>query len=132
MTSRPRPPGRARSRRPVRSGAPRAAPPAPARGRVRANTRASAAPMPGGSAGDHGDRRIMRSRVRRWSPAPATRWRNAMRSLRRHAEQIGGAPDQIVLEFGDRAVGIDDLPHHLDHAQRAPFSSSERLSSAVK
>src|SRR5262245_56431554 len=32
------------------------------------------------------------------------------------AKQIRGAPDQIVLELADAAVGVDHLPHHLDHA----------------
>src|SRR5258708_953373 len=36
---------------------------------------------------------------------------------RGNAEQVGGAPDHIVLEFADLAVGIDQLPHHLDDAQ---------------
>src|SRR5436190_16096161 len=34
---------------------------------------------------------------------------------RRYAEEIGRPPDQIALEFGDAAVGINDFPHHLDH-----------------
>src|SRR5262249_9645191 len=33
-----------------------------------------------------------------------------------NAEQIGGAPDDIVLELGDLAVGIDQLPHQADDA----------------
>ena len=35
------------------------------------------------------------------------------------AEQIGGAPHQIVLEFVHPPVREDDLPHHLDHADAA-------------
>src|ERR1700752_2834394 len=33
-----------------------------------------------------------------------------------NAEQIGGAPQHIVLEFGDLAVREHHLPHHLDNA----------------
>src|SRR5262245_18664134 len=33
---------------------------------------------------------------------------------RRHVEQVGGAPHQIVLELIEAAVGVNDLPHHLD------------------
>src|SRR3954469_20582912 len=33
---------------------------------------------------------------------------------RRHAQQIGRAPDDVVLELADLAVGINQLPHHLD------------------
>src|SRR5215213_11025963 len=40
---------------------------------------------------------------------------------RRYAEQIGNAPDQIVLELRSRAVGISDRPHHLDQAQPLAF-----------
>ena len=61
----------------------------------------------------------------------ATRWRNAIRASRGNVQQVGGAPDQIVLELGDAAVGIDDLPHHLDDLLAAA-SSSERLSRLVK
>lgn len=32
----------------------------------------------------------------------------------RYSEEIGGAPDDIVLIFIHSAVGIDDLPHHLN------------------
>ncbi len=45
--------------------------------------------------------------------------RDALR--RRHAEQIGDAPDQVVLELRSRAVGVGDRPHHLDHAQPLGF-----------
>ena len=38
-----------------------------------------------------------------------------------HAEQIGRAPHHIVLELADVAVGIDQLPHHLDDALAALF-----------
>src|SRR2546428_12995449 len=35
---------------------------------------------------------------------------------RGNIEQIGGAPDQVVLELVEAAVSIDDFPHHLDNA----------------
>ncbi len=38
---------------------------------------------------------------------------------RGNAEQIRGTPDDIVLELADLAIGIDQLPHHLDDAQPA-------------
>src|ERR1700756_5356068 len=38
-----------------------------------------------------------------------------------NAEQVGGAPDDVVLELTDLAVGIDQLPHHLDDALAALF-----------
>src|SRR3984893_16219553 len=38
---------------------------------------------------------------------------------RRHAQEIGGAPDHVVLELADLAVGIDKLPHHFDDAKPA-------------
>src|SRR3954471_23344732 len=38
---------------------------------------------------------------------------------RRHAEKVGRTPDHIVLELGDLAVGIDQLPHHLYDAKPA-------------
>ena len=41
--------------------------------------------------------------------------------VRRHAEQVGGAPHQIVFQLVALAVGIDDLPHHLDDAGAAGF-----------
>ena len=44
----------------------------------------------------------------------ATRWRSSMRVREGTCSRVGGAPDQVVLEFGDPAVGIGDLPHHLD------------------
>src|SRR5579883_248874 len=37
------------------------------------------------------------------------------------AEQVGRAPDHIVLELADLAIGIDQLPHHLDNAQPPLF-----------
>src|SRR5438552_17025172 len=36
-----------------------------------------------------------------------------------NTEQIGGAPDDIVLELIDLAIGISQLPHHLDDAEPA-------------
>ena len=38
---------------------------------------------------------------------------------RRHAQQVGRAPDHVVLELADLAVGIDQLPHHFDDAEPA-------------
>src|SRR5713101_7157708 len=38
---------------------------------------------------------------------------------RRHAQEIGGAPDYVILELADLAVGIDQLPHHFDDAKPA-------------
>src|ERR1700759_713492 len=35
------------------------------------------------------------------------------------AEQVGGAPDHIVLELADRPIGIGDLPHHLHDLETA-------------
>src|ERR1700728_1707492 len=40
---------------------------------------------------------------------------------RRHTEQIGGAPQQIILELVALAVGVDDFPHHLDDLSAAFF-----------
>src|SRR5262245_40113489 len=38
---------------------------------------------------------------------------------RGHGQKIGSTPDHIVLELADLAIGIDQLPHHLDDAQPA-------------
>src|SRR5712691_301218 len=38
---------------------------------------------------------------------------------RGNAEQVRGPPEQVVLELGDAAVGVDHFPHHLDHAPPA-------------
>ena len=73
----------------------------------------------GRCAGDQRDRAPLRSRLAGPAAGSATRWRSSIALARGDAEQIGGAPDQIVLELGDAAVGIDDLPHHLDHAPAA-------------
>ena len=67
-----------------------------------------------GRAGDQRDRpHVMRSPVPRIG-------RHAVAQLdpvaRGDAEQVGGPPDQVVLEFGDAAVRVDHFPHHLDHA----------------
>src|SRR2546422_11463680 len=40
---------------------------------------------------------------------------------RRHAEQIGCTPNDVILELADLAVGINHLPHHLDDAESALF-----------
>ena len=52
----------------------------------------------------------------------AGRARSARATKRR---EIRGAPDQVALELADVAVGVDDLPHHLDHAagDRPPRAS---------
>ena len=39
-----------------------------------------------------------------------------MRACDETPEQFGHAPDHVVLELVDLAVGIDQLPHHLDDA----------------
>src|SRR6476659_10510999 len=36
-------------------------------------------------------------------------------------EQVGRAPDDVILELGHLAIGIDQLPHHLDDALAALF-----------
>src|SRR5271155_221661 len=36
---------------------------------------------------------------------------------RGYAQQIGGAPNDVVLEFADLTVGVNQFPHHLDDAQ---------------
>src|ERR1700688_4774035 len=36
-----------------------------------------------------------------------------------YPEQVGGAPDHVILELADLTVGVDQLPHHLDNAQSA-------------
>src|SRR5258708_36802143 len=38
---------------------------------------------------------------------------------RRHAQQIGRTPDDVVLELADLAVGVNQLPHHLDDTEPA-------------
>ena len=131
VARRPAAPGRAaapaasagrwrRSRRPARSAAARAAPPARDHGHARANTRASSAPMPAEAPVMSVDRRHAP-----WPRSAATRWRKRDALGRRYAEQVGDPPDQVVLVFGDRAVGIGDPPHHLDHAQ--PLVLVERI-----
>ena len=40
---------------------------------------------------------------------------------RRHAEQVGGAPDHIILELADLAIGVNQFPHHFDDAEPARF-----------
>src|SRR5580700_2756727 len=40
---------------------------------------------------------------------------------RRHAEQVGGAPDYIVLELVDLAIGVHQFPHHFDNAEPTGF-----------
>src|SRR5437899_10663205 len=40
---------------------------------------------------------------------------------RRHAEQIGCTPNDVILELADLPVGINHLPHHLDDAESALF-----------
>src|SRR6204780_2879577 len=40
---------------------------------------------------------------------------------RRHPEQIGGAPQEVILELIALAVGIDDFPHHFDDLGAAFF-----------
>ena len=54
--------------------------------------------------------------------------------LRRHAKEIGGAPQQIVLQLVAAAVGIDDLPHHLDDAGAAALveRAVERMGEMIK
>src|SRR5579883_87115 len=82
-----------------------------------ANTRASAAPIPTEAPViSVMGRRSAISRVLAILPA---RGGDLLAQLdpfpRRDAEQIRGAPQQIVLELRDTAIGVDDLPHHLDH-----------------
>src|SRR5438046_8121521 len=38
---------------------------------------------------------------------------------RRYAEQIGCTPDDVTLELADLAVGVNQLPHHLDDTESA-------------
>src|SRR5271169_1773368 len=38
---------------------------------------------------------------------------------RGHPKEVGGAPDDIVLELADLTVSVNELPHHLDDAQAA-------------
>src|ERR1700751_1239344 len=38
---------------------------------------------------------------------------------RRNAQQVGRAPDHVILELADIAVGIYQLPHHFDDAKPA-------------
>src|SRR5579872_5433860 len=38
-----------------------------------------------------------------------------------YPQQIGRAPNHIVLELAHLAVGINEFPHHLDDAQAAPL-----------
>src|SRR5258706_1621731 len=38
---------------------------------------------------------------------------------RGHGQEIGGAPDHVVLELADLAVGVPQLPHHFDDAEPA-------------
>src|SRR5262249_27968386 len=35
---------------------------------------------------------------------------------RRDGKKVRGAPKHVVFELGDLAVGVDQLPHHLDDA----------------
>src|SRR5262249_49852856 len=35
---------------------------------------------------------------------------------RRDAQEIGSAPNHVLLEFAHPSVSIDDFPHHLDNA----------------
>src|SRR5882672_11075406 len=37
----------------------------------------------------------------------------------RYAQQVGGAPDDIVLELADLTVDISQLPHHFDDPEPA-------------
>src|SRR3979490_1502236 len=37
------------------------------------------------------------------------------------AEQSGGPPEQVVLEFGDVTVRVGDLPHHFDDPAPSGF-----------
>src|SRR6202790_2644585 len=38
---------------------------------------------------------------------------------RRHAEQVRRPPHDVILELADLAVGVNQLPHHLDDAEPA-------------
>ena len=87
-----------------------------------AKTRASAAPIPADAPviSVTGFTKL-RPLVSPLAP-PARRCAAAVRSVPlRHAKQIGGAPKEIVLQFVAGAVGVDDLPHHLDEAGPAGF-----------
>src|SRR5580704_9751448 len=44
--------------------------------------------------------------------APAAATRDAL--ARGDAEQVGDAPDEILLEVADPPSGMDDLPHHFN------------------
>src|SRR5260370_6882335 len=37
----------------------------------------------------------------------------------RDSQQVGGAPDHVLLEFAHPPVSIDDFPHHLDNSPPA-------------
>src|SRR3979409_1087249 len=41
---------------------------------------------------------------------------------RRHTQKVGRPPDHIILEFGDRAVGIREFPNNCDEAEPAGCS----------
>src|ERR1700676_1457933 len=58
-----------------------------------------------------------------WGGRPRLRRGDAMLEIdpvaRRNAQQIGRAPDHVILELADLAVGIYQLPHHFDDAKPA-------------
>ena len=81
-----------------------------------AKTRASSAPMPA-EAPVISVTGVMHRR--RSLSSPPMRLAQLDPLARRDAKQVGGAPQQIVLELVASAVGIDDLPHHFDDAGAA-------------
>ena len=72
----------------------------------------------GGGAGNQRDRSLHSSPSSSPWLADAPAQLDAL--VRRNAEQVGGAPEQVVLELVDAAVGVDDLPHHLDRCGCGP------------
>src|SRR5258708_20042764 len=57
----------------------------------------------------------------RVGPAPARHALAEFDTLARgNAEQVRHPPHQVTFEIGDAAIGIDDLPHHLDAAAAPP------------
>src|SRR5262249_47416186 len=43
--------------------------------------------------------------------------RNALAG--RNADEIGGAPDEMLLQIADRSADLDDFPHHFDEPPAA-------------